>query len=110
MTLKSFAFALVGCVAMATAASAATVTFTLDLSVDNQFKVLASASPGDNGGLAGYGLVLTGVPLTLDHNSPKSQAASGPGGFGSAGFTTLRSADGGTAIAGGQDTLTPTPN
>lgn len=112
MQLRSnlFVVALVAAGSIASSASAATVTFTLDLSVDNQFKILASASPGDNAGIASYGLVLDGTVQTLDHLSTNALAAQGPVGFGAAGFTSLRSADGLTAMLASQDTITPTPN
>jgi hypothetical protein len=101
----------------AAAANAATITFTLDfvkLGVGN-FELRARTSPGDNGGIAAYNVALTNVK-TVNHNSLRNSAASNVGGDeGAVGFTTFRSADDATpalsnlAIAGSQDTITPTP-
>ena len=52
-------------------ASAATVTFSLDLTgAPGTFTLTAGASAGDNAGMASYGVPLTGPILTLDHRSP----------------------------------------
>lgn len=89
--------------------NAATVTYTLDLSVANQWEVRASSSIGDNGGMTTYGIPLLGSVLTLDRRSPNVFKL-GPNG--NSGFTNLRSFDlptGGAnpSITGQQDLVTP---
>lgn len=91
--------------------SAATVTLTLDLTgAPGTFSLFADASLGDNAGIASYGVIMGGPITSLDHNSTKSAAANSVSGFGTAGFTVLRSADNLTTLLAGQDTLTPTPH
>jgi hypothetical protein len=110
---KPFVVALVGLAFVASSASAATVNFILDLTgAAGTFNVLAESSPGDNGGIGSYGLVMTGPILTVDHNSPKSAAAQNTvtQAFGTAGFTSLRTADNLTTLLASQDTITPTPH
>jgi hypothetical protein len=90
-------------------ASAATVTFTLDLSVPNEFKLFAQASAGDNVGMSRYSVPLVGTLLTLDHRAPSAVSLTN---FQPAGFSNLRSADapGGIVdptITGGQSLTTP---
>lgn len=111
---KRIAFSLfaLAVVALASTASAATVKFTLEYdSLANTFNLFAQEldGSGDNGGIASYGAVLTGV-ANVDHNSPRDGFAQGPGGVGAAGFTSLRSADNVPVLLASQDTITPTPN
>jgi hypothetical protein len=96
----------------ATSGGAATVVFILDWGAHGPgtFDILAEASFGDNGGIASYGVVLTGPITSLDHKSPKSLAVQGPAGFGPAGFTVLRTPDDVTTLRASQDTITPTPH
>jgi hypothetical protein len=109
---KSFTFLAAALLMMPTntfTASAATVTFTLDLSVPNEFKLFAQASAGDNVGMSRYGVPLMGTLLTLDHRAPSTIASAN---FQPAGFSNLRSADapGGVVdptITGGQSLTTP---
>ena len=82
---------------LASTASAATVTYTLDLSAaPGQFSLYASTS-ADAAGLAVYGVPLSGQVLAMDHRSPVATFAQKPpggAGFnGAIGFSTLRSAD-----------------
>jgi hypothetical protein len=115
-SINAIAVALVALLA-AKGAAGATVTFTLDLlklGIGN-LELRACVSPGDNGGLAAYNVALTNVK-TVNHNSLRNGAASNVGGEeGTVGFTTFRSADdaipavSNLAIAGSQDTITPTP-
>jgi hypothetical protein len=102
----------------ASVAQAATVTFTLDLQKlgAGNFELRAKTSAGDNGGLAFYNVALTNV-ATVNHNSLRNAAAQNADGSleGPVGFTLFRTADdtnptaGPAAIAGSQDTITPTP-
>ena len=93
-----------------TGARAATVTYTL--SIDDAgpgtFSLFAEASAGDNAGLATFG-----VPLTGDLTSADNLTLFGLGqtatASGLAGFSSLRSSDGSTAVRGAQDTITPSP-
>jgi hypothetical protein len=113
MQFRSSLFAaLVGAGLLASSALAANVHYTLDLTgAAGTFSLFAEApAAADNFGIASYGLVLTGPILTFAHDSTKSLAAQGPGGFGAAGFTSLRSADNVPIILASQDTITPTPN
>jgi hypothetical protein len=95
-------------------ASASTILFTLTVTPGPNTWTLAATDvdpPADNGGIASYGVVLSNVDLlSIDHKSPRDGFAQGPGGVGSAGFTTLRSADALPVILASQDTTTPTPN
>lgn len=104
---KLFVVALSVCALTAASASAATVNFVLDLTgAAGTFTLRASASAGDNSGIATYGVPLTGPILTLDHRSPNAVAASN---FQPAGFTNLRSADSPGTISASQP-LAPNPN
>jgi hypothetical protein len=84
------AVAIIATTVFAAQMSAATVRFTLDLSVPNEFKLYAEASIGDNDGLFFYGAPLLGQVTSLDHVSPN--AVNGLN-FQPAGFGELRSAD-----------------
>lgn len=87
--------------------SAATVTFTLDLTgAPGTFTLRAAASAGDNSGITTYGVPLSGPILTVDHRSPNAVAS---GNFQPAGFTNLRSLDGLASISASQP-LPPNPN
>jgi hypothetical protein len=89
---------------VAGAASAQTVTYTLNLddSGAGSFSLYAEASAADNAGLALYGVPLTGDVLTLDHRSLAGLGINGLGTADDAGFTEFRSPDGATSITGGQ--------
>lgn len=111
--------ALAVCAVIARPATAATVTFTLDLQKlgAGNFELRAQSSAGDNGGISSYNVPLTNV-ATVNNNSLRSAAAQNADGSleGPVGFTLLRTADdttpatvGPLAIAGSQDTITPTP-
>jgi len=109
---KLFFAAVLGAGLMASSSKAATVTYTLDLLTPGAFTLTAQASLGDNGGLALYGIPLSGTTLTLDHQTPKADFGSGPAGNSPVGFTAFRSADGGGSnqtIVGGQDTINVAP-
>jgi hypothetical protein len=99
------------------AANAATVTFTLDLTAGpGQFTLYGETSAGDNAGLAAYNVALTNI-ATVNHNSLRNAAAESSDGSlaGPVGFTLFRSADdttpalGNVLIQGSQDTIAPTP-
>jgi hypothetical protein len=99
------------------AANAASVTFTLDLSAGGgNFTLYGETSAGDNAGLAAYNVALTNV-ATVNHNSLRNAAAESSDGSlaGPVGFTLFRSADdtnaavGPVLIQGSQDTIAPTP-
>jgi hypothetical protein len=93
-------------VLFAVAASAATITFTLDFSGGpGTFKLYADDSAGDNFGMASYGAVLTGPINAFDHSSVNTLASSGASGVGPAGFTLLRSADNIPTLLASQDTV-----
>lgn len=98
---------------VSTVANAATVTFTVDLTTPGQWNLYANSSSGDNAGLAGYGVVLTGAVGTLTHQSIRilDAANADESQTGPVGFTLLRSPNGAanTAIGAGQDNITPTP-
>jgi hypothetical protein len=68
---------------------AATITYTLDLSVPNAFS-LTAATTADNGGIDRYSIPLVGSVSTVDHRTPYAVAA---GDLQSAGFSRLRSDD-----------------
>jgi hypothetical protein len=87
-----FVLGLVGVNLMNQSAPAATVTFTLDLTVGNVWRVFAQASQGDNGGISTYGISLVGNVLTVDHRAP---VAIDLDNFQPAGFYNLRSSDSG---------------
>jgi hypothetical protein len=53
-------------------ASAASVNFLLDLSIDNHWKVFVDVSDNDNFGIAGYSFRFVGNTLTHDHASPRA--------------------------------------
>jgi hypothetical protein len=71
-------------------ASAATVNYSLDLSVPGSFALKAQTSLGDNAGLAYYSVPLSGNVLTLNHRSPVTLNLTD---FSSIGFSLLRSHD-----------------
>ena len=88
-------------------ASAATVTFTLDLSgAAGTFTLTAGASAGDNGGMASYGIPLQGV-TTLNHRSPFIVSSAN---FAPSGFSNLRSADDVANVFAGQVLTGPAAN
>jgi hypothetical protein len=106
-----FAATLIAVGLAASSATAATVTYILDLSVDDVFTVRAQASAGDNGGITTYGIPLVGNLLTLDHRAPNIVSSAN---FQPAGFSNLRNPappDGAAAvnptITGGQALATP---
>src|SRR5262245_5006390 len=101
--LLAFAAAL----SFTTSLNAATVTY--DLQVQNTtFSLYASASLGDNFGIAAYGVPLAGGILSVDHTSPNA-TANGTFGTNPIGFTLVRSADNDLGIHASQDTIGPTP-
>ena len=86
---------------------AATVTYSLYLGgFSGRFALLASASLGDNGGIASYGIPLQGV-LTLNHRSPYGVSSTN---FSPSGFSNLRSADGVGNVFAGQPLAGPAEN
>jgi hypothetical protein len=92
---RLFVVALVAMGLIASSATAATVTYILDMSVaPGQFDLYASTS-ADAAGLAVYGVPLSGEVLTMDHRSPTASFAQKPSvGFaGAIGFNILRSGD-----------------
>jgi hypothetical protein len=109
---KKSAFVLIGLLLVAATAPAATVNFVLDLTgPDGSFNVYASSSLGDNGGLACYGVGLSGPLIELDQVSPAScWAENSAGQTGTAGFTLLRTALLRGCLFAAQDTLSPTPH
>jgi hypothetical protein len=116
-TVSYLACALLAMHSCVPGASAATVTFTLDLSEDNVWKVYAAVSQGDNFGLARYGFKFIGSTLTHDNTSPRSTSPSAPMDGLGAGFSLLRSADDTDAgvetnisISASQDTVGSIPN
>ncbi len=99
---------------VAGSAQAATVTYQLVIQPGNTFNLFASVSAGDNGGLATFGVPLTGNITAIDNKAPFGQFAAGPAGSGEIGFSQFRSADGApggpTTLTGAQLTVpTPTP-
>jgi len=108
MHLRNLFASMLVVMGLASAASAASVHYKLDLSVPGTFTLTAAASPGDNFGLALYGIPLTGTTTALDHKSPKMDFGTGPGGASPIGFTAFRTADGGgtdQTLVGGIDTI-----
>jgi hypothetical protein len=112
---KLFAVALLAVVA--SSASAASVTYTLDLSVDNAWKVFADVSDDDNFGIASYSFKLVGNTLSHDNASPRTTSPTAPSEGLPAGFTLLRSSDDTDAgvesnitISASQDTVGTLPN
>jgi hypothetical protein len=112
---KLLAATFAGLAMIASNSNAATLTYTLDLSVDNVWSVYADVSDGDNFGMASYSFQFAGQTLTHDHNSPRTVNAN----TGSpAGFTLLRTADNTNAgttennqtISASQDTVGLVPN
>jgi hypothetical protein len=87
MHLRSKLFVVALIALTASSASAATVTYTLDLSVDNVWKLSAHASAGDNFGIVFYDVPLTGSALTVDNRSPVTTNGNN---FAPAGFNLLR--------------------
>lgn len=119
---KFFAMALALSLCLGGAAQAATVTFKLYISQSGgvgSYQLRASSSPGDNFGIASYGVELVGNGtsiLTANHNSIRSAFATrtSDNAEGTAGFTFLRSADQAAAsafanISASQDTTGGTP-
>lgn len=101
-------------VVFASSAPAATVTYQLVIQPGNTFSLYASDSLGDNGGLATFGVPLTGNITAINNTAPFGQFGAGPGGSGEIGFSQFRSADGApggpTTVTGAQLTVpTPTP-
>jgi len=95
-------------------AQAATITYQLVIQPGNTFSLYASDSLGDNGGLATFGVPLSGNITTINNTAPFGQFGASPGGSGEIGFSQFRSADGNpagpTTVTGGQLTVpTPTP-
>jgi hypothetical protein len=78
-------------------ASAASVTYSLDLlsGGPGNFKLFAqtSVTTGDNAGLASYNVPLLGTVLTMDNFSPYMQFGLKSSFAGAAGFNMMRSAD-----------------
>jgi hypothetical protein len=103
--------ALLSSALLAPSATAATVTYILDLRVHNEWRLLADASDDDNGGITTYGVPLIGNLLSVDHRSPAGVYFAN---FSPMGFSTLRNPappDGGPAvnptITGSQALATP---
>ena len=71
-------------------ASAATVIYSLDLSVSSKFTLRAQTNVGDSAGLAAYDVPLLGNVLTLDQRSPVGTSAAN---FSPLGFNSSCSAD-----------------
>src|SRR5262245_34308711 len=97
-------------VLLASTASAATITYTLDLigGAPGSFSLYGKCSTGDNAGIAIFGVPLTGHVLTLDNAAPSMQFGQKGAFSGGAGFNQVRSADSAApidnpTIAGGQD-------
>jgi hypothetical protein len=93
--LRRIFFAGLASLSLATVASAATITYTLDLRVPGTFTLTASTSAGDNGGLALYSAPLKitgggGEILTVDNRAPNVINSQN---FAPAGFSEIRSAD-----------------
>ena len=113
--LKNILSALVVVVALAASSTqAATITYQLVIQPGNTFSLFASDSLGDNGGLATFGVPLTGNITAINNTAPFGQFGAGPGGSGEIGFSQFRSADGApggpTTLTGAQLTVpTPTP-
>jgi hypothetical protein len=84
---KLFVMTMVGTSIFTSNSLAATVTYTLDLSVDDQWELRATASAGDNFGLVFYDVPLTGNALTVDNRSPLTTNLAN---FAPAGFNLLR--------------------
>ncbi|CAK9090439.1 Uncharacterized protein SCF082_LOCUS52628 [Durusdinium trenchii] len=93
----------------AAAANAANVSYTMIVDPGGTFDVFASASLGDNAGIAGYGVPLSGGITSVDHNSPFGSFATGGPGNGPIGLSLFRSDDDVTSLAAAQDTVSPTP-
>lgn len=93
----------------AAAANAANVAYTMIVDPGGTFDVFASASLGDNAGIAGYGVPLSGGITSVDHNSPFGSFATGGPGNGPIGLSLFRSDDDVTSLAAAQDTVSPTP-
>lgn len=90
LRLNLFVVALVGAALMASSATAATVTYILDLSGPaGTANLYADVSSGDNGGLVAWGFGLTGNFLTTDNVSPLTVNSAN---FSQAGFNAFRAA------------------
>lgn len=114
MLKKLFASLIAVALLAANSAQAATITYQLVIQPGNTFSLYASDSLGDNGGLATFGVPLTGNITAIDNKAPFGQFGAGPGGSGEIGFSQFRSADGApggpTTVTGAQLTVpTPTP-
>jgi hypothetical protein len=95
MRSKILLATLVSVALIASNAMAATVHYTLDLSVADVFSVYAQDSLGDNGGLAVFGVPLLGTVTSVDNVAPQVTFAqrAAPLFNGSIGFNTARSGD-----------------
>jgi hypothetical protein len=107
---------LVAAIELCSAASAATVFYSIEYPAPGQFNVRVRASAGDNFGIAAYGVVLQPKPsvviTALDHNSPRALVENpGLNLTGPLGFTVFRSPDNSANLKahGSQDTISPTP-
>lgn len=99
--------ALLSAVFSVSAYAAPTVTFSLypNQSGPNTFNLYASASLGDNAGIAFYGIPLLNIS-SVDHKSPIANALfAGPPFFSTLGFNLLRSADNAATVLASQDTI-----
>lgn len=96
---------------LAGTATAATITYTLDLTgAPGTFTLKAATSGGDNAGLAVYGVPLSGTVLTLDNFSPQMSfgtkgAFNGPAGYGSVRSADIISSTLNPVVTGSQDTV-----
>jgi hypothetical protein len=92
--IRKIFFAGLAALLVASSASAATITYTLDLRVAGAFTLTAATSLGDNAGLVFYDVPLktaVGTTVTtLDHRAPVTTNAAN---FAPAGFNVLRSLD-----------------
>jgi len=105
--LRKVFFAASAVLAMASVGSAATITYTLDLSTPGTFQLKAATSNGDNGGLALFSVPLTGNVLTVDNRAPNviNSANFAPAGFGQIRSGDITSATANPTIAGAQDVV-----
>jgi hypothetical protein len=93
------------------------VTYILDLTINNTWRVYADVSDADNFGIASYSFQFSGQTLTHDNASPRTTAPSSGSGN-PAGFTLLRTGDdpnpltteNDQAISASQDTVNFVPN
>jgi len=108
--LRNVFFAVAAAALLAGSASAATITYTLNLSVPGTFTLSAATSAGDNAGLAAFGIPLSGTVLTLDNVAPSLTVGQKGSYTGAVGFTSLRSGDSASQltnplITGSQDAV-----